>query len=469
MKNAVIATLLLLLTLGLAAGCTAFRLPGRSAATSDPLTSYRAAMAPSQQGLLDTLPPMPDYQINVRVNPAELSLTGRMTVQVPAQPDGAVPDEFYFRLYPLLSHYSGRMGVDLVTVNGRGAPFSYEASDTAVKVVVPPDAVQPGQPTTIGMQWRLKAQDFPEDTYHLFGSSGGVLSLPLFYPVLAVKDPGAPEPWRLDLGQVQGDSAFAQAATYQVTVTVPSTYTVVSTGSVVEVKDAPAPTPEPDASSEQDPAATPQPAPPWKAWRMISGPAHEFALFIGDQLQQAQANAGEVRVNSWYRPGDEATGRATAEYAAAALRVYSELFGPYPYAELDVVPGPLISEAWSMPVCSSSDSSSTARTPTSWSSAWRTRWLTSGGTTRWAATRSTRRGWTRAWPNLPPTSTRRKSTARRPPSVWRSGGGKRPTSSLERGQDAVVNQPVDAFEANYEPIVYGKAALFHYHLDAGHG
>ena len=36
--------------------------------------------------------------------------------------------------------------------------------------------------------------------------------------------------------------------------------------------------------------------------------------------------------------------------------------------------------------------------------------------------------------------------------------------TVERGQDAVVNQPVNAFEANYEPIVYGKAALFHYTL-----
>ena len=118
MKNAVIATLLLLLTLGLAAGCTNLGFRAAQAATSDPLASYRAAMAPSQQGLLDTLPPMPDYQIDVRVDPADLSLTGRMTVQLPAQPDGVVPDEFYFRLYPLLSHYSGRMGVDLVTVNG---------------------------------------------------------------------------------------------------------------------------------------------------------------------------------------------------------------------------------------------------------------------------------------------------------------------------------------------------------------
>ena len=82
MKKAVFTTLFLFLTLSLATGCTGFRLPGRSAATSDPLASYRAAMAPSQQGLLDTLPPMPDYQIDVRVDPAELSLTGRMTVQL---------------------------------------------------------------------------------------------------------------------------------------------------------------------------------------------------------------------------------------------------------------------------------------------------------------------------------------------------------------------------------------------------
>ena len=465
MKNAVIATLLLLLTLALAAGCTAFRLPGRSAATSDPLMSYRAAMAPSQQGLLDTLPPMPDYQINVRVDPAELSLTGRMTVQVPAQPDGAVPDEFYFRLYPLLSHYSGRMGVDLVTVNGRGAPFSYEASDTAVKVVVPPDAVQPGQPVTIGMQWRLKAQDFPEDTYHLFGSSGGVLSLPLFYPVLAVNDPGAPEPWRLDLGQVQGDSAFAQAATYQVTVTVPSTYTVVSTGSVVEVKDAPAPTPEPDPSSEQDPAATSQPAPPWKAWRMISGPAREFALFIGDQLQPAQANAGDVRVNSWYRPGDEATGRATAEYAAAALRVYSELFGPYPYAELDVVPGPLIFRGMEYPglfelgfkLYRENADELEFRVAHEMAHQWwynqvgsdpvNSPWLDEG-LAEFATYFYTQK--------ISGPATAERMAKRRWEAAYQF--------TVERGQDAVVNQPVNAFEANYEPIVYGKAALFHYTL-----
>jgi aminopeptidase N len=184
-----------------------------------------------------------------------------------------------------------------------------------------------------------------------------------------------------------------------------------------------------------------------------------------DQLQQAQAYAGDVRVTSWYRPGDEATGRATAEYAAAALRIYSELFGPYPYAELDVVPGPLIFRGMEYPglfelgyqLYRENADELEFRVAHEMAHQWwynqvgsdpvNSPWLDEGlaeFTTYFytqkingpaAADRMARRRWEAAY-----------------------------QSTVERGQDAVVNQPVDAFEANYEPIVYGKAALFHYEL-----
>jgi hypothetical protein len=466
MKKSFLATLFLLLIFGLAAGCNGLRLPGRPVGETDSLAPYRAAMAPSQQALLDTLPPMPAYRIEVRVDPTELRLAGRETLRLPPQPDGAVPKEFYFRLYPLLPHYNGSVGVDLVTVNGHGAPFSYEASDTAIKIVTPPDAVQPGDPITIGIQWRVKAQEFPEDTYHLFGSSGGVFSLPLFYPVLAVRDPDAPDQWRLDIGQLQGDSAYAQAATYQVDVTAPPGYVVVSTGSVIDVHDAPQPTPEPEAGDAGDESPQPTPlSPPWKTWRIVSGPAREFAMFLSSQLRQAQTYAGDVRINSWHRPGDEVTGRAAADYAAAALRIYGELFGPYPYAELDVVAGPLTFRGMEYPglfelgyqLYRDYADELEFRVAHEMAHQWwynqvgsdpvNTPWLDEGlaefstyfytqkvyGTA--AADRMANRRWQGAY------------------EFYR-----------ERGQDAVVNQPVDAFQANYEAMVYGKAALFHYAL-----
>ena len=331
MKKFIPLTILLLTLASLTSACAGVTLPWAAAPAADPLADFRIAMAPGQQDLLDDLPAMPVYRIETHIDPADLSLTGRMEVTLPAVEADALPEDLFFRLYPNLAHYAGSMSVDLVSVNDHGAPFSYEAANTAVHVVVPPDSVVAGKPIRVGMQWRLGVLPFDEERYTLLGSAGGVLSLPLFYPVLAVQDAGEQGQWHLDIGLVQGDAAYTQAALYDVTAIVPPNYAVAGSGSLMTVTDARGPTPE----------AADATAPVWKAWRMVSGPAREFALFVSDQYQQAETDAGDVRVVSWYRPGEETAGRAAAEYAAAALRIYSDLFGPYPYAELDVVAGPI--------------------------------------------------------------------------------------------------------------------------------
>ena len=106
-------------------------------------------MAPGQQDLLDDLPAMPVYRIETHIDPADLSLTGRMEVTLPAVEADALPEDLFFRLYPNLAHYAGSMSVDLVSVNDHGAPFSYEAANTAVHVVVPPDSVVAGKPIRV--------------------------------------------------------------------------------------------------------------------------------------------------------------------------------------------------------------------------------------------------------------------------------------------------------------------------------
>ena len=83
-----------------------------------------------------------------------------MEVTLPPAPADALPEDLFFRLYPNLAHYAGSMSVDLVSVNDHGAPFSYEASNTAVHIVVPPDAVSPDEPIRVGMQWRLGVLPF---------------------------------------------------------------------------------------------------------------------------------------------------------------------------------------------------------------------------------------------------------------------------------------------------------------------
>ena len=157
MKKFIPLTILLLTLASLTSACAGVTLPWAAAPAADPLADFRIAMAPGQQDLLDDLPAMPVYRIETHIDPADLSLTGRMEVTLPAVEADALPEDLFFRLYPNLAHYAGSMSVDLVSVNDHGAPFSYEAANTAVHVVVPPDSVVAGKPIRVGSAWMAKS------------------------------------------------------------------------------------------------------------------------------------------------------------------------------------------------------------------------------------------------------------------------------------------------------------------------
>jgi aminopeptidase N len=48
-----------------------------------------------------------------------------------------------------------------------------------------------------------------------------------------------------------------------------------------------------------------------------------------------------TRVTSFWLPGNEGAGRAALIYTVAALRIYSDNFGPYPFRDLRVAPAPI--------------------------------------------------------------------------------------------------------------------------------
>lgn len=441
----------LILSLLFVAGCTAST--SDSSVNGDPteLALYGQALSPSQRQLLADMPSMPAYRMQVQVDPDLQTLTGQMSLRIPPDPEATVPVELYFRLYPNLAHYAANMGVDLVSVNGQGAPFSYAASGTALHIVVPPDSVSPGEPITVDMTWHMSLPTWPEGYYVLFGEADGVLSLPLFYPVLAVQDDQAPDGWRLDLGTPQGDAAFSEMALYQVTVDAPADQVIVASGTLLGIEDVPSPAPEGTTDGDAS----------WKSWQFVAGPSREFAFFLSDQFRLTETVAADVRVNSWYLAGDEAAGRAAAEYAAAALRVYGELFGSYPYAELDVVAGPLTFRGMEYPGLVELGLDL---------------YRHSAYELEFRVAHEVAHQW---WYNLVG------NDAVNVPWLdeglaeyatyfyYKKVGGQEDADRLvqrwetayayarDRGLDVVVNQEAGAFQGNYEAMVYGKAALFH--------
>lgn len=295
----------------------------RPAVETDPLARYRLALKDEFQDDLDNLGPVPRYDINVTLDPDGEMLRGTAKIQV----YNTSPDPWthvIFRLYPMLVHYGATMVIQNVLVDGQNTNISYRAEKTSLRVSLP-KSLLPDKSVLVTISWRLEIPSWPDvqSTYALFGRSLEMTSLPLFYPSLAVYRPGAAVGlgrWWEDIGSVRGDSAFNTTALFVVTATLPAELVPVTSGTLV--------------TSTLIGGGQAR-----HVW--VTGPSREFLLHTSAQFSSAYTEAYGTRVTSYWLPGQEAAGRAALEYAIAALRVFSDKFGPYPFRDMRVAPAPL--------------------------------------------------------------------------------------------------------------------------------
>ncbi len=289
----------------------------------DPLQPYRAALKDAFQGDIDLMASAPRYQIEIAVPPPGNMLTGTAHIQL-TNTSSDPWQHLVFRLYPMLDHYGSQVTLLGALINNSPTPFIYQADDTAVRVDLP-QALLPGQPVTVDLSWKLTIPRWSDDatTYALFGTSQEMTSLPLFYPSLAVYEPGAAigtGHWWLDEGTERGDSAFNLASLFMVTATLPAEQVPVATGTQIAT-----------ATVGEDLTQ--------HVW--VTGPVREFLLHMSPRFQSASMDSYGTTVTSYWLPGEESAGRAALAYEVAALRVYSDLFGGYPSRNMAVAPAPL--------------------------------------------------------------------------------------------------------------------------------
>ncbi len=307
------AGLLLLL-----AGCTLWRRP-----QPDPWAAYRPGLAPHSQSILDSRADWTRYDLDLLIDPWARTVQGSQRIVVTNGSQSAWGD-VYFRLYPNLEQFDGDMEIGSVRMAQRPLPFSYAAERSALRVALP-QPLPPGEAVVLELDFSVEAPAAASQDYILFGAGQGILNLPLAYPVLAVFDQAAaaanqPIPWHLDMPAPYGDIAFTQAALFQVTATVPSTFTVVAAGVLQERVTSPT---------------------GGDVWRWTSGPLREWMMTLSPELQVTSTLAYSATVNSYFLPGDEDAGQRALQVAAAALRVYQDHYGRYPYPAMHIVASPL--------------------------------------------------------------------------------------------------------------------------------
>jgi len=307
-----------LVLIGTLAACV-----GGDATPVDPYAIFRPAMQTSAWPSEEMLDEMPRYEMSVDLDSSLEVLTGTAYIHF----TNTSPDPWtyvIFRLYPNLEQYGGLLSIQSAAIGGRAVPFSYQDQNTSVRVELPV-ALLSGKATTIYLSWIL---DIPQwqDTplaYRLFGNSQDVVSLPLAYPSLAVYQPGLTTgtgQWWLDRGSVRGDAAFNYASLFAITATLPRDHIPVTSGTLITSTLA---------------------ASGFSRHVWVTGPVREFFLHTSNRFQSATTTAYDTRITSYWLPGDEASGRAALQYTAAALRIYSDLFGPYGYADLRAAPAPM--------------------------------------------------------------------------------------------------------------------------------
>lgn len=247
-------------------------------------------------------------------DPQGLRLTG--TEQVRYTNTETVPlAEIYFRLYPNLPGYGGQMTVETVMVNGQPVEPALTAGASVLGVPLS-TPLAPGETLELTLIYQTLVPTANEQGYNIYIYTEQTVALAGFYPAIAVYDD---EGWNIEVPPVYGDATFLDTSLYDVSLTVPQSMVVAASGSQLT------------ATTNDNGTQT---------LEFVSGPMRDFYVVMRPDYQIASELVDGTLVNSYFSAEFEAGGLLALRYAADALRVFNERFGPYPYAEFDVVATP---------------------------------------------------------------------------------------------------------------------------------
>jgi hypothetical protein len=233
-----------------------------------------------------------------------------------------IQEDLVFRLYPNAERiYGGQVKIASIYVDGyESNPQVFLPDRTGLRVPLA-EPISPGESVVVEMKFEGHLSDGIEgapDAYGIFNYSidDDVMTLANWYPILARWEEGE---WQAQPVSGVGDAVVSDVSLYLVEVIAPEDSQVITTGSEINHGFT--------GGNE--------------VFTFASGPVREFIIISGTKFIPIQTEAAGVQVNHWGLPGGEGRSSEALQATVDSLSVFSELFGPYPYRELDVVSVPL--------------------------------------------------------------------------------------------------------------------------------
>ena len=279
------------------------------------IARYGPAMTPASViDLMDQGGGRPLYTLHVAltIDDDAVRLAGTETVRV-TNASAEDWDRLVFRLYPNLESYGGDLAITAAAVDGETVTPALDETRSVLDVPLS-TPLPPGQETAVDLTFETTIIPGHEALYNQLSYLRGVVAAANFFPLLSVYQPG--EGWWRETAHPQGDAVFSETAFFEVWLTAPADLIVATSGVILA-----------EAAGDDGTVTYAIVAPLMRDFAVMGSAAYRSAL---------RETVDGVRVNVLaYEEAGEA--RAGLALAVEALRVFNAAFGPYPFAELDVV------------------------------------------------------------------------------------------------------------------------------------
>jgi len=285
--------------------------------------SFERALAPGFRDDLDQLPNATRYRLDLDLDMERATVSGDQEISY-TNTESVELESIYLRLFPNTSGYGGEMSIVSVEVDGRPIAPERALQGSALRVPLR-TPLQPGRHVKLDVRFELAlptsnhpaSSQEPSDGYRQLGLYDGVAALANAFPIIPVYDD---EGWNLAVAPSYGDAVFTDVAFFDVSLTAPTTMTLVGSGTCAPVSE--------NAAST--------------TWSCAAAPVRDFTAVTGGSYRTRSRAIGDVTVNSVFYAGHEEGGQAALDFASRALDLFSKRIGAYPFAELDVVETPTL-------------------------------------------------------------------------------------------------------------------------------
>ncbi len=292
---------------------TATAMPPAPAQTS--LSDQRKAMRAGFEDEAETYGTGLHYWVTLGVQTDPVRVTGHEKLHYVNRTGDALKDAV-FRLFLNGLGDQKLQDISAVSVDGQSLKTETSVGGSVVKATLPRD-LPAGDSMDFEIDFSMTMGAGMGVKYGRVLDLDGEITLSSFLPLIAVYGPGG---WSEDAPVAQGDPAYSEVGLFDVMLTTPSDYQVASTGVVLgETKNS-------DGTTLRT---------------IVSGPVRDFSVAISKGFHKVSNTRDGITVNVWGLPGKADVDQAALAKAEAALSVYNQEYGPYPFNEFDVVDSPI--------------------------------------------------------------------------------------------------------------------------------